>query len=103
MPASTPWSSAPGTRRRTALLSLAELAEVVPGTRLAWAVRSSVLTRVFGGGDADALPAARATRLGAEMLRDSGRMEFVGGLRIGEVVRTGTTLTVRGLDTEDGP
>lgn len=40
-----------------ALLALAELAGSEPGTRLAWAVRSSTLTRVFGGGDADALPA----------------------------------------------
>lgn len=86
-----------------ALLSLAELAEVVPGTRLAWAVRSSVLTRVFGGGDADALPARGQLGSALKMLRDSGRMEFVGGLRIGEVVRTGATLTVRGLDTEGRP
>lgn len=86
-----------------ALAELAELAETAPGTRLAWAVRSPVLTRVFGGGDADALPARGQLGSALKTLRDSGRIEFVGGLRIGEVVRTGAALTVRGLDTEGRP
>lgn len=86
-----------------ALLALAELAEVAPGTRLAWAVRSPVLTRVFGGGDADALPARGQLGSALKSLRDSGRMEFVSGLRINEVQRTGDALTVRGLDAEGQP
>lgn len=86
-----------------ALLALAELAEVAPGTRLAWAVRSPVLTRVFGGGDADALPARGQLGSALKSLRDSGRMEFVSGLRINEVERTGDALTVRGLDAEGRP
>ncbi|MCW5665030.1 MAG: GNAT family N-acetyltransferase [Piscinibacter sp.] len=86
-----------------ALLALAELAEAAPGTRLAWAVRSPVLTRVFGGGDADALPARGQLGSALKSLRDSGRMAFVSGLRIAEVARTGATLTVRGLDTEGQP
>ena len=83
-----------------ALLALAELAETAPGTRLAWTVRSPVLTRVFGGGSADALPARGQLGSALKSLRDSGRMEFVSGLRINEVLRTGTSLTVRGLDAE---
>ncbi|MGM9490462.1 arsenic resistance N-acetyltransferase ArsN2 [Ideonella sp. YS5] len=83
-----------------ALLALAELAEVVPGTRLAWAVRSPVLARVFGGGQADALPARGRLGLALKALRDGGRMEFVSGLRIREVARTGATLTVRGQGAE---
>lgn len=86
-----------------ALLALAELAEAVPGTRLAWAVRSPVLTRVFGGGDADALPARGQLGSALKSLRDSGRMEFVSGLRIAEVARTGATLTVRGVDSAGQP
>ncbi len=80
-----------------ALLALAELAEAVPSTRLAWAVRSPVLTRVFGGGDADALPARGALGTALKALRDGGRMEF-SGLRITEVQRTGAALAVRGRD-----
>lgn len=86
-----------------ALLALAELAEVAPGTQLAWAVRSPVLTRVFGGGDADALPARGQLGSALKSLRDSGRMEFVSGLRINEVERTGDAMTVRGLDAEGRP
>lgn len=86
-----------------ALLALAELAQAAPGTRLAWAVRSPVLTRVFGGGDADALPARGQLGSALKSLRDSGRMEFVSGLRIGEVVRAGASLTVRGFDAEGRP
>lgn len=86
------------------LLALAELAETAPGTRLVWAVRSPALTRVFGGGDADALPARGQLGSALKALRDSGRMEFVSGLRIGEVVRTaGATLSVRGLDSAGHP
>lgn len=86
-----------------ALLALAELAEVAPGTRLAWAVRSPVLARVFGGGDADALPARGQLGSALKSLRDSGRMQFVSGLRINEVERAGDALAVRGLDTEGRP
>jgi hypothetical protein len=66
-------------------------------------VRSNVLTRVFGGGDADALPARG--RLGASLmaLRDSGRLAFVGGLRIGTVRRDGATLTVEGSGPDGAP
>jgi len=83
-----------------ALLALAELADKAPGTRLAWAVRSPVLMRVFGGGDADALPARGQLGSALKSLRDSGRMEFLSGLRIREVARSGATLTVRGHDAQ---
>jgi len=86
-----------------ALLALAELAEAVPGTRLAWAVRSPVLKRVFGGGEADALPARGALGTALKALRDGGQLEFFSGLRLTEVQRAGATLVVRGLDAEGRP
>ena len=83
-----------------ALLALAELARQVPATRLLWSVRSPVLTRVFGGGDADALPARG--QLGSDLmrLRDQGHMRFIGGLRITALRREQGALTVVGLDAE---
>jgi hypothetical protein len=59
-----------------------------------------VLKRVFGGGEADALPARG--RLGASLkaLRDSGQMEFVSGLRIQAVRREAGTLSVEGIGPE---
>jgi N-acetylglutamate synthase-like GNAT family acetyltransferase/thioredoxin reductase len=84
-----------------ALLSLSELARKYAGTRLAWSVRSPVLTRVFGGGDADALPARG--RLGSQLkaLRDSGGLEFVSGLRITQLhAAADGTVIVSGLDVQ---
>lgn len=86
-----------------ALLALAELAAGAPGTRFVWAVRSNVLTRVFGGGDADALPARGQLGASLKALRDSGRMAFVAGLRIGTVRRDGATLTVEGRGPDGAP
>ena len=41
----------------SSILSLLELAGQHPGTAVQWATHSADLTRVFGGGDADGLPA----------------------------------------------
>ena len=40
-----------------ALLDLARLAEAAPATALLWATRGTDLVRIYGGGDADQLPA----------------------------------------------
>jgi N-acetylglutamate synthase-like GNAT family acetyltransferase len=83
-----------------ALLSLAELARQSTGSTLVWAVRSPVLTRVFGGGDADALPARGQLGAALKSLRDSGALEFFSGLRITELRREDGKLTVQGLDAQ---
>jgi hypothetical protein len=80
-----------------ALLSLAELAKQVPGTSLLWSVRSPMLTRVFGGGDADALPARGALGSALRRLRDTGALEFRAGLRITELSVEGGKLLVTGI------
>jgi N-acetylglutamate synthase-like GNAT family acetyltransferase len=86
-----------------ALLGLAELARGAPGTRLAWAVRTPVLQRVFGGGAADALPARGQLGSDLKALRDSGALEFVSGLRITALRREGDALTVEGIDPQGRP
>lgn len=83
-----------------ALLFLAELARHAGGTRLLWAVRSPALTRVFGGGSADALPARGALGAALQQLREAGGLTFLPGLRITHVERRGDELSVRGLDTD---
>ncbi|SNS76561.1 FAD-dependent oxidoreductase [Actinomadura mexicana] len=59
------------------LLSLAELAKTAPGTRITWAVRSASVARLYGGGDADGLPArgALGTRLKAAV--EGGEIDLV--------------------------
>jgi len=82
-----------------ALLYLAELAQQVPATKLAWAVRSPVLNRVFGSA-ADALPARGQLGASLRRLRDAGGLDYVAGLRITELRRDGGQLTVIGLDAK---
>jgi len=86
-----------------ALLGLAELARAVPGTRLGWAVRSPALTRVFGGGAADALPARG--RLGSDLrrLRDDGGLDFFPGMHVSAIREDGGRLTIEGHDRNGKP
>ncbi|WP_082532342.1 arsenic resistance N-acetyltransferase ArsN2 [Pelomonas sp. Root1237] len=86
-----------------ALLALAELARQSPGTRLAWAVRTPTLQRVFGGGDADALPARGALGTSLRRLHDGGALEFFAGLRITRIERVGGQLRLSGLDPKQQP
>jgi N-acetylglutamate synthase-like GNAT family acetyltransferase len=86
-----------------ALLDLAALARQEPSTRLVWAVRSREPARVFGGGDADALPARGQLGTALRGLRDSGGLAFVAGLRVTEIRREGGQLTVDGIDAEGRP
>lgn len=64
------------------LLALAELAQDDAGTSLVWAVRSTNLMRVFGGGEADQLRARGALGERLRALRDSGRLEMHENFRI---------------------
>jgi hypothetical protein len=78
-----------------ALLDLARLAEGDAALQLTWAVRSSNLTRVFGGGADDKL-AARG-QLGTDLrhLVESGRLNLVmsfSAIRLGET-SAGATVT----------
>jgi thioredoxin reductase len=86
-----------------ALLALAELARQSSGTTLVWSVRTPTLTRVFGGGAADALPARGALGSALRRLRDTGALEFNAGLRITEIVRQGGKLVVAGVDSRRNP
>ena len=65
-----------------ALLDLAQLADAEPQTSFLWATRSTDLARIYGGGDADQLPARG--ELGAEVreLVESGRVTLVTGFSI---------------------
>jgi hypothetical protein len=86
-----------------ALLSLAELAKLSPSTRLAWAVRSPSLQRVYGGGSADALPARGQLGASLRRLRESGGLEFFSGLRVTEIRLDAGKLTVLGMDPSGNP
>jgi hypothetical protein len=70
------------------ILGLAELARTSESTSIIWATRGGNLTRVFGGGDGDGLPARG--KLGAELraLTEDGSLSMVQNFRI-ETLREG--------------
>ena len=78
------------------LIALAELAQMEPGTRLAWAIRGSNFVRIFGGGDADGLPARGALGQRLKALKEAGRLELHEDFRIREVRSKGGTVEVIG-------
>lgn len=86
------------------LLALAQLAEEVPGTRIAWAIRGTSFERIFGGGAADGLPARGELGTRLKMLQQSGRLELHTGMRIRSIEPRQGKLWVLGEDnaTFDG-
>lgn len=57
------------------LLALAKLAEEAPGTRIVWTIRGHNFSRIFGGGENDALAARGALGARLKVLAESGRLE----------------------------
>jgi hypothetical protein len=80
------------------LLDLARLAREEPGTEVVWAIRRPDVQRLYGGAQADQLPARG--RLGSDLhaLVDSGAVEHVTGFAVTrlEPAHDGTTVTVVG-------
>ena len=79
-----------------ALLDLAQLAETDGSVQITWAVRSQNLSRVFGGGDADRLPARGKLGTDLKLLTDSGRLHLVTGFSAGRVDVQNGSVTVTG-------
>jgi thioredoxin reductase len=79
-----------------ALLDLARLAETDHSLQLTWAVRSTNLARVFGGGADDQLPARGKLGSDLKQLVDGGRLELVKGFHAEEVTNDGGALVVTG-------
>ncbi|MFI9007819.1 FAD-dependent oxidoreductase [Actinosynnema sp. NPDC053489] len=83
----------------TALIALADLAGRHPGTRVTWLLRRGPAPAVFGGGEADRLPARGALGLRARAAVRAGHVEVVAGFRTAAVERSGGGLVLR---SEDG-
>jgi Pyridine nucleotide-disulphide oxidoreductase len=77
----------------TALVTLADLAQRHPGTRITWLVRrgsDAAVQAAFGGGNADQLPARGALGLRARAAVDSGAIDVRRGFRTAAVGPTET-------------
>ncbi|MDA3647109.1 NAD(P)-binding domain-containing protein [Saccharopolyspora indica] len=69
----------------TALVGLAQIAEEVPGTEIVWVLRRGTSGNVFGGGEADQLPARGALGLRARQAVEEGCVRTVTGFRTASV------------------
>lgn len=78
----------------TALVALTEL----PDTKVVWLLRRGAVGNVFGGGDADELPARGALGLRAQQAARDGQVETVTGFRTAAVDQgpDGVVLTSQG-------
>jgi hypothetical protein len=78
------------------LLALARLAEEEVGTQVIWAIRGRQSAKLFGGGDADGLPARGQLGSRLKALQLSGRLELHEEFRIQALDEHGGTITVHG-------
>jgi thioredoxin reductase len=81
------------------LLALASLAEHVPGTRVVWAVRGNDLTRLFGGGAKDGLPARGELGSRLRELAQRGQLELHYGFRIRSIASSNQGLSIHSEDS----
>ncbi|UZN02032.1 FAD-dependent oxidoreductase [Cellulomonas sp. S1-8] len=83
------------------LLSLVELARTHPGTTIDWAIRGGSARRLFGGGDADELPARGllGTRLADAVA--AGLLTLLTRVSIEQLVPAGDTVQVLGRTRDD--
>ncbi|RWC34689.1 MAG: flavoprotein [Mesorhizobium sp.] len=84
-----------------ALLELDRLAQTEPGTSALWVTRSTDLVRIYGGGDADALPARGELGSDVRQLAESGRVRLVTGFATLAIREVDGRLAVEG-QTKDG-
>jgi thioredoxin reductase len=80
------------------LISLAGLAKDEPGTTILWAVRGASAEKVYGGGDADGLPARG--QLGSRLRRlvEAGRIELHTGFGISALRTSNPYVSVEAVD-----
>jgi hypothetical protein len=83
-----------------ALLDLARLADAEPSTAFVWATRGTDLVRIYGGGDADQLPARGELGAHVRELVESGRAPLITGFSTTAVRSEGSRIVVDGETAE---
>ena len=84
-----------------ALLDLERLAQAEPSTTFLWATRGTNLIRIYGGGNADQLPARGELGAYTRDLVESGRVSLTTGFATVAVRGDGARMSVEG-ETTDG-
>ena len=86
-----------------ALLELAALAQEHPSTRVLWAIRSTELHQMFGGGERDALPARGELGRRIRALVESGQVRLVTNVHIQALHETDEGIVIAGEEERLGP
>jgi hypothetical protein len=81
------------------LLSLLELAESVPDTKVTWAIRGGSTRRLFGGGDDDELPARGLLGSRLQAALEAGRLTLIKRVSIEQLVTGSETVRVIGVSS----
>ncbi|EWM19013.1 FAD-dependent oxidoreductase [Kutzneria sp. 744] len=84
----------------TAIVALVDVAKEHPGTEILWLLRRGAVGAVFGGGDADQLPARGALGQRAKAAAEAGHVRTVTGFRTSDVTTTADGRLV--LESFDG-
>jgi hypothetical protein len=84
------------------LLDLVRLAEEQPLTKIAWVVRATRMHKIYGGGEADQLPARGALGMRLRKLVESGKVQLVQGFATTGVRRAPGGIALVG-ETANGP
>jgi thioredoxin reductase len=79
-----------------ALLDLIQLKKEVPETRFTWVTRSTDLVRIYGGGDADHLPARGELGANVRELVEKGQAELITGFAVFAIRENNGRLMVEG-------
>ncbi|WP_104176084.1 FAD-dependent oxidoreductase [Arthrobacter sp. Y81] len=80
------------------LISLADLAKDEPDTRIRWAVRGDSAAKVYGGGDADGLPARGQLGGRVRRLVEAGKIELHTNFGIASLKALDSGVTVEAVD-----
>ena len=83
------------------LLSLVELAEQEPSTRILWAIRGGSARRLFGGGQDDELPARGLLGTRLQEATNSGRVTLMKWTTLEAFEMEGSSVRVRGVSREE--
>jgi len=82
----------------TAVIDLAAVARIHPGTRVTWVLRRGVVGDTFGGGTSDELPQRGALGVRARQAVDDGTVDLVTGFRVERIDPQGSQVVVTAED-----
>jgi thioredoxin reductase len=85
------------------LLDLVQIIDTAPNTKVIWVIRRALTKRLFGGGEADELPARGALGQRVRELVERGIIQVASEFKVSEIQQAGDQLIVCGNDDVLGP